>query len=696
MTTSIRLKKELGLLDIYAVSTGATLSAGFFLLPGIAAHSAGPALVLSYLLAGVLMIPASFSIVELASAMPRAGGVYYFIDRSLGPLAGTIGGLGTWLALILKISFALVGMGAYIGLFFPDLPITAFAIGLALCLGVINLYGAAKSGSFQVALLLGLLTILLGFISGGLPQIRPVHFSGFLDAGSSAILSTAGLVFISYVGVTNVASLSEEVKNPERNLPRAILLSLGTAIVIYGLGTSVMVGVIPPAQLDGDLTPTATAAEILFGFWGRLLVAIAAILAFSSVANAGTLSASRYPLAMSRDEMMPAFLRRISKRGTPTYGIVVTVSAIVLVLLLLDAAKIAKLASAFQLLMFALVSLAVIVMRESRLASYDPGYRSPFYPWMQIAGILGPLFFVAEMGEMSLLFSGGLIIVGILWHRHYSKQGIDREGALYHLFERLGRRRDLGLDRELRGILKEKGLRQEDPFDEVIARSEVLDLGGDVPFEDVVEEVARRLEKRLPVDRTFLREGFLSGTRTGSTPVTRSVALPHLRLRALAHPEIVLVRSPQNAPITWTHPEDEHEKEEQAYALFFLVSPEEDPAQHLRLLAQIAGRVDTKGFRDDWFGAHDEHELKEVMLRDESFLSLRITRRSTTEPLLGHSLREVHLPEGALITVVRRNGAAIVPSGNTVLEEGDLITILGTPERIRELEERYLRKKSPS
>ena len=121
------LKKELGLLNVYAIATGTTLSAGFFLLPGIAFRDAGPAVILSYLIAAIPLIPAMFSMAELATAMPRAGGAYYFLDRSMGPFIGTIGGLGTWLALILKTAFALIGMGAYLSIFWEDVPIINLA-----------------------------------------------------------------------------------------------------------------------------------------------------------------------------------------------------------------------------------------------------------------------------------------------------------------------------------------------------------------------------------------------------------------------------------------------------------------------------------------------------------------------------------------------------------------------------------------
>ena len=174
-----RLKKELKLKDVYAIATGATLSAGFFLLPGIAAQEAGSALVLAYMIAALPMIPAMFSVIELATAMPRAGGVYYFLDRSLGPYFGTIGGIGTWLALILKVAFALVGMGAYISLFFSDMPITAIAVFIALLLGLINLVGTKKSGRLQIVLVFGLLSILAVFFLGGSVQFQVGHFQGF-------------------------------------------------------------------------------------------------------------------------------------------------------------------------------------------------------------------------------------------------------------------------------------------------------------------------------------------------------------------------------------------------------------------------------------------------------------------------------------------------------------------------------------
>lgn len=687
---SKRLKKELTLFNIYALATGATLSSGFFLLPGLAAAQAGPAVILSYLIAAVHLIPGVFSMAELCTAMPRAGGIYFFLDRSMGPYWGTIGGLGTWFALTLKTSFALIGMGAYVSLFFPTIHITSLAALFAIVFAAVNLFGAKKSGVFQVYLVFGLLIILVGFISHGSFKINPQHFLGFFDKGFISIYGTAGLVYISYVGITKIASISEEVKNPERNLPRGMFLALGTAIIIYGVGTYVMVGILPKEQFYKDLTPVSHAAELLIGHKGAILMTIAAILAFFSVANAAILSASRYPLAMSRDHLLPNFFRKLSSHKTPQNGIYITLVIILICIFFLNPIKIAKLASAFQLLLFALSCLAVIIMRESRIQSYDPGYRSPFYPWMQILGIIAPLVLITEMGWLSILFSIGLVGLATIWYSYYAKNKVVRGGAIYHIFARLGEQRFEGLDRELRGILIEKGVRQKDPYDVVIASASLIDISGEATFEKVVERAVERFSKKFPGKSKVLSDGFLQGTRVGATPVSRGVALPHMRLPEIDHPEMVMVRTKSGV---FVEIDEEFLGEDTSpapvHAFFFLVSPEENPGQHLRILAQLAGHVDNDRFMRHWLDAQNEQEMKEILLRDDRFLSLTLDSRDKTSSLIGRAISDLNLPEGSLIALIHRSGKMIIPGGQTILQEADRLTIIGYPEEIRKMYDEY-------
>ncbi len=691
-----RLKKELNLLDVYAIATGATLSAGFFLLPGIAAAEAGPALVLSYLIAAIPLIPAMFSVIELATAMPRAGGVYYFLDRSVGPFLGTIGGIGTWLALILKVAFALVGMGAYISLFVPNLQITPVAVGIAVVLGAINVFGAKKGGKLQVFLVFGLLGILGVFFTSGVFAFEPSHFQGFLDVGFDAIISTAGLVYISYVGVTKVASLSEEVKDPEKTLPRGVVLALTTAILIYGFGTALIVGLVPPAELINNLTPVASAARVGLGEFGVILLSFAALLAFVSVANAGMMSASRYPLAMSRDHLLPDVFRRLSRFGTPLPATLATLATIIVIILLFDPLRIAKLASSFQLLMFGLVCFAVIVMRESQIQSYDPGYRSPFYPWMQITGIVAPFYLIFEMGLVPVLFSVGLIALCCLWYFYYARKRVERSGAIYHVFERLGRQRYHGLDTELRGILKEKGLREEDPFDEIVSRSMVLDLGREASFDSLLQVVAAKLRTVIPLSSDEIIERVMEGTKIGATPVMRGVALPHFRSTRVEQPEMVLVRSKQGVRMSMYNPlTHEEEGEETVNAVFLLVSPEHDPAQHLRILARIAERVEEESFEREWNQAADEHGIKESLLHDDRFLSLIIRGDAPTRVMLNLPLGDITVAKGCLLAMLSRGGLSFVPDKNTTLEEGDRLTVIGETRGLAEMRAIYLPEREP-
>ncbi len=685
-----RLKKSLGLLDVYALATGTTLSAGFFLLPGIAAMQAGSAITLSYLIAVLPLIPATFCIVELTTAMPRAGGVYYFLDRSMGSLLGTVGGIGTWLALVLKVAFALIGIGVYLGLFIPELPIVAVAIGLAIALGLLNVLGADTSGKLQIVLVFLVIVALVVLIGGAVPELNFSHFNNYLEPGSGAIISTAALVYISYGGITKVTSLSEEVENPERNLPLGIFLALFTAILLYGIGTAVMVGIVPMDQLAGDLSPVATVAESLFGRVGVIVISIAALFAFISVANAGTMSASRYPLAMSRDFMMPSFLQRLSKNGMPINSIIFTVTTIVIILLLLDTSRIVKIASAFQLLMFMLVCVAVIVMRESKIDSYDPSYISPFYPWMPIFGVFSSLWLFSHMSAWTKIFTMVLLLIGVVWYRYYVRNKVGRSGAIYHIFEKLGQSRQEGLDRELRGILKEKELRKDDPFDQLVARSHVIDVGEGISFEDIVERVSTLFSNFVPESYDNLYRQFFEGTVVGVTPVAHGAALPHSRVEGLTQMEMVMVRSKPGINVTVNNPATDQLEDQTLHAIFFLLSPLDNPTQHVRMLAQVARQIEIEDFMNDWIAAEDEQQLKESILHNERFHSIYIHKDSPTEQLIGKPLSAINMPEGSLVALIRRGEQTIIPRGSTIIHEYDRITVIGEPSSMREFHKTYI------
>jgi mannitol/fructose-specific phosphotransferase system IIA component (Ntr-type) len=295
------------------------------------------------------------------------------------------------------------------------------------------------------------------------------------------------------------------------------------------------------------------------------------------------------------------------------------------------------------------------------------------------------------MGIMPILFSLGLITVGASWYWFYARKKVVRTGAIYHLFERLGRSRFDGLDIEMRGILKEKGLRESDPFDEIVIRSHVLDYLQKEEFSNIVRNASEWISQFVNERPQHIEKQFLDGTRMGSTPVTHGIALPHLRLFGLEKAEMVLVRGKKGIHIKYKDPmkDLEHEEEAEVKAIFFLVSPEKDPTQHLRILAQIAGRVEEEGFVQEWQNAKDDQEIKEALLHEDRLLSLAIEKQSASESLVSKQLKEIKFPAGCLVAILRRAGRTIIPTGNTVIEEGDRLTIIGDPKGMKEVKKLY-------
>ncbi len=699
-----KLEKNLGIFDVYAVSTGAMFSSGFFLLPGIAAAETGPSVFLAYLMAGVLVLPTMFSVAELSTAMPRAGGSYYFIDRSMGPLMGTIGGFGSWLALVLKSAFALIGMGAYISIFY-ELPITPVAIILTMAFGLLNVVGAKETTFLQKLLVAVLVTIMFFYIFQGLftifsfdfYELTRQQFTPFFTNGTSGFLSTIGMVFVSYAGLTKVASISEEVAEPHKSIPLGMFLSLITALIVYVVGVYLMVAILDPTELRMDLTPVATAGEVFLDWLpeptGLILVVIAAIAAFASTGNAGIMSASRYPMAMARDRLITPMYSQLGQYGTPTKSIIATTALMIFFLLAFNVGAVAKLASSFQLLLFGLLNLAVIIMRESKIEEYDPGYRSPLYPWVQIVGMILSVVLILEMGLLSIIFTGIVCVFSVGWYYYYASGKVEREGAIFHVHARLGRRRYQGLEHEMRTILREKGLRDEDPYEEVIARSIVIDEGDTVPdYETIIRKASRKLSERINVEADKLFDSFYRNYETGAMPIGRGVALDHIRVSKDIHSELVIVRIPGGLDINTDHYEllsnRTDDAGEKIHMFIFLVSSEKHSGSHLRILAHIAEMVDSDHFLERWQSAKDERKLKEIMLHDEQFINLKVNTEDMTARMIGKKVKDIELPGKSLLALLKRNREVIIPHGNTVILEDDELSVIGEIEDIEELKER--------
>lgn len=696
-----KLHKELGLLDVLAISTGAMFSSGFFLLPGIASQQTGPSVFLAYLIAGFLIMPAMFSMAEISTALPRSGGAYFFLDRSLGPLMGTIGGLGTYFALLFKTAFAIIGIGAYAAIFW-DIPIKTVAVAATLVFMFFNLVGAKKTSRLQNFLVLFLLLVLGLFIFNGLYQVffaegfdtpqYKKHFRPFFTNGIEGLITTAGFVFVSYLGLTKIASVAEEIKNPERNIPLGMLLSLVITTLIYVLGIFVMVAFIEPSGLAIDLAPAATAVKKIFnwmpGDLGTYIMVGAAMAAFASTGNAGLLSSSRYPFAMGRDKILPKTFSNVGKRGSPVTAILLTTLLIILFIFVLSEEGIAKMASTFQLLIFILINFSVIVFRKSNIESYDPGYKSPLYPWMQIAGIIFSLILVAYMGLPALFFAGFIILAAFLWYRYYVREKVQREGAIFHWFALLGKYQYPELEQEFMTILKEKGLRQGDPFDQTVMRARITYIKREMEFKELVDMVSELFSTEMHVSKELLINEFHTITSIEPALIIPEVSILYAKDENIDHPSLHIILSQKgiNKPVK----KKNILSEDFIKVFFFLVNPAKEARQQLRMLSRLVDIVERSDFVDDIMNLISHRKIKEYLLYTERYITVQIKQNTTQFELIGKQLKDVKLPPDVLVALIERDCMSFAPHGDTVINENDMLTIIGEPESIAKLYELYM------
>ncbi|MCG8373337.1 MAG: amino acid permease [Balneolales bacterium] len=686
--TAKKLSKKLTLFDVYAVSTGAMFSSGFFLLPGLAAMETGASVYIAYLAAGLLILPSMLSVAELSTAMPKAGGTFYFLDRSLGPMVGTIGGLGSWVALVFKSAFALIGMGAYLS-FYVNVPIIPLALVLTLAFGLLNIFGAKETALLQRILVGALVTIMTFFIIVGLTHVYSSNdLVGrndyeFFSNGINGFIATIGLVFVSYAGLTKVTSVAEEVQNPDRAIPLSMFLSLITATSVYVLGVFIMTKLLEPGEFYTSLTPVADVGDIILGFLpgntGVILIVVAAVAAFASTGNAGIMSASRYPLAMSRDGLLNPVFQTIGRFKTPHISVILTTLVMAIILVLFDVEAVAKLASAFQLLLFCLLNLAVIVMRESRIEAYKPGFKSAFYPWVQIAGMIISIWLVAQMGLLAVGFTGTITILCIAWYFYYAHGKVRRQGAIYHIHARLGELRYEALEHELMSIINEKNVDTSLTYEQVIARSIMLHVEEDHSnMERLLLKATITLNQRLKLDRELLKEQ-LSDLGDNFIEMKAGVFFKYVQLDEVRIPEMLAIHSSEGISFNI----DKEEK--RAYAIIFVATPKDKPILHMRIIGHLAELIEAEGFLDRWRAAKIEKAMKQVLLTDERFFHVRLMEHTKAEDWIGKKLMELELPGECLVAIIEREGEIIIPKGPTVLESKDILSILGYPKDIEEL-----------
>ncbi len=407
------LKRTLNLLDATAVGIGAIVGAGIFVVLGIAIGYAGPSIVFSIIVAGVVASFTAFSFAELGSAIPKEGGAYQFAFELISPFAGFLVGCLWLFAQIVAGAAISLGFASYFVDIFPMFPLKTVAVTVALVLTGLNLAGIKQSARINNVLVILKIAILVLFIGFGIFQIHPQNFSQFSPNGWFGILQGAGFIFFAYLGFGRIATLGEEVKNPERNLPLSILIALTVSIALYLLTGFTATGLRDYHILAQSGSPLAEAARATGNFTLVAAVSLGALIATVSVLLTNLIGLSRVAFAMARNSQLPKSISRVSSRfGTPYVSVLAMGALIAILAFALDLKQTVAITSFALLSTHLIVNLCAIRLRKKMPSS--KGFRVPFYPIIPSLGLLSCIVLMFSLPQESWIVAAIVVTFSII------------------------------------------------------------------------------------------------------------------------------------------------------------------------------------------------------------------------------------------------------------------------------------------
>jgi amino acid transporter/nucleotide-binding universal stress UspA family protein len=452
--------RDLGLFDATMIGVGAMIGAGIFVLTGIAAGVSGPASILAFALNGAVTLLTAFAYAELASAIPRAGGGYSYVRFAFPGAMGFISGWMLWFAYTVACSLYALGFAGYFWEVFHKyvpalsehlfgaagsyLPIAVVTVAIGFIFLRLNIRGAQVTGQAENALTLAKIAVLMVFIAYGLKKIfgAPVEtassFTPFFPRGAGGVVVAMGLTFIAFEGYDLIATVAEEIKQPEKNIPRATFIALAVTITIYLLILFVSLGAIHVEgftswEFLGKYGETAIvrAAEQFMPAFGVAVIVLGGLLSTMSALNATILAASRVAFSMARDRWLPKDIARIDPvRRTPRTAIIVTGVILIIMAVALPIEAVGSAASLIFLLTFALVNLSVIALRR-KSPEIDRKYKVPFYPLTPILGMVLNVFLALyqfTFQPIAWYVTAGWVVLGLLlYFGVFEKLAVDIE-----------------------------------------------------------------------------------------------------------------------------------------------------------------------------------------------------------------------------------------------------------------------------
>ncbi len=457
----VTLSRDLGLFDIAMIGVGAMIGAGIFVLTGVAAGEAGPALILAFLLNGIVTSFTAMAYAELGSAFPEAGGGYLWVKEGLGGANGFLSGWMSWFAHAVAGSLYGLGFGHFAFTLWemagaPTLGISSRAWALVFTTIIITLFtyinyrGASETGTIGNVITIAKVIILAIFVVFGVVAlVETDNWTGrftddFLPNGSGGVLIAMGLTFIAFEGYEIIAQSGEEVVNPKRNIPRAIFAAIIIVVIIYVAVAFVSIGAIVPPngllpyQFLGEQKETAIVeAAGQFMPAGKVLLLISGLASTMSALNATTYSSSRVSFAMGRDHNLPSLFSIIHPlRHTPYWAVIFSGLFMTLMAWSLPIEDVAAAADIMFLLLFLQVNLAVMTLRQ-KMPNLDRGFVIPWFPLVPIIGLLtnlGLALYLFTFSPIAWYVTAGWLMIGSLaYYTYFSRiEALEKPSDILH------------------------------------------------------------------------------------------------------------------------------------------------------------------------------------------------------------------------------------------------------------------------
>jgi len=411
----IRLKRSLGLLEATMIGMGATIGPTIFVVPSFAFSLAGPAVIVSFIIAGLVTLLTAINYAYMASIIPEAGGGYSFASHAFGGFPAFLSGWLMWIGNVAYASLSAYTFGLSLAHVFPQLSVIGVSFMMILLFSLINFIGAKESGRSEVILSGVVLAVLAAFVIAGIPHIQVSRYNPLFPHGLSPVFFLTGYVYSIYIGFEIIANTTEEVKMGSVIVPKAIILTILISIVLFPLIVTILVGLSPGSLIANSETPLVDSTVSVFGSRAGTIMAIAGMLASLAALNAAMIASARTIFALARDTRIPRFFFRLHRSfRTPYYGIAASLVTAAIFLIPQDVDFMVYATNFGYLLGLSIINASGLVLRKR-----GSRRRSILIP---LGAFVTSLVVLPTLHPNALIIGGTLTVIGALANVLYNRR----------------------------------------------------------------------------------------------------------------------------------------------------------------------------------------------------------------------------------------------------------------------------------